>query len=177
MPENIDPEDPRDILWNESFRIFYDSYYEQILCEKLLRKWYMVDLLARILVALTASGSAIAAWAVWTINGFNWIWAVIAGISALLSVFHSVLNVPSRLKELSELRASYLMARADVQRLRFLMRLKPDFPVDSFAEDLTRVRRTYNEVDSKQVVDVFRTRSMEKHAQEELNAIIADEVE
>ena len=62
--------DPRDALWNESFRIFYDSFYEQLLAEKLLRKWYWTDLWSRLLVAITTSGSAIAVWAVWTFDGF-----------------------------------------------------------------------------------------------------------
>jgi hypothetical protein len=39
------------------------------------------------------------------------------------------------------------------------------------------LRRTYNEADTKQAVDVFRTRKLEVEAQTELDAIIASEVQ
>lgn len=179
MDEQLDPqpEDPRDVLWEEAFRIYYDTYFEQLICERLLSKWSVVDLVSRLLVAVTASGSAITAWAVWTLAGFSWVWAALAGISALLSVVHSVLNVPSRLKELTESRTAYLLARADAERMRLSMRLDPQFNVTTLAEDLSRLRRTYNEADAKQGFDVFRTRGLEVEAQKEVNAIMANEVQ
>lgn len=169
--------DPRDILWEVSYRIFYDSYYEQLLAERLLRKWYWADLWARLLVALTASGSAIAAWAVWGLAGFNLVWAVIAGIAALLSVVHSVLNVSIRLKELSENRASFLLIRTDTEALRRRIRLNPEFPLQKYTAEVERLGKMYADAESKLTVDVFRSRRLENSVQEQLNSLIADELQ
>ena len=169
--------DPRDILWDESFRLFYDAYYEQLRAEKLLRKWYWTDLWSRLVVAVSASGSAIAAWAVWGMAGFNIVWAVVAGVAALLSVIHTVLNVSNRLKELSESRAAFLLIRTDSESLRRRMRLNPTFPVTKYTASVERLGRMYAEAESNLPVDLFRTRRLENRVQEELNALIASEIQ
>ena len=169
--------DPRDILWEESFRVFYDAYYEQLLAEKLLRKWHWADLWSRLLVAVTASGSAIAAWAVWGLAGFNIVWAVVAGVAALFSVVHSVLNVSSRLKELSESRAAFLLIRTGAEAIRRRMRMNPKFTVAKFTTAIERLGKMYAEAESKLAVDVFRTRRLEFRVQDEVDSLIATELQ
>jgi hypothetical protein len=177
MSEPAQPDDPHEILWEESYTIFYDSYYEQLLAEKLLRSWYWVDVWSRLLVAVTASGSAIAAWAVWGQSGLNVVWAVVAGVAALVSVVHSVLNVSNRLKEVSETRAAFLLIRTDTEALRRRMRLNPDFPLNRYATEIERLGKMYADAESKLTVDVFRSRALENAVQVELNALIRDELQ
>jgi hypothetical protein len=50
--------DPRDELWNAAFNTYYDAYYEEIAADKMISRWQILDELTKVLVALTASGSA-----------------------------------------------------------------------------------------------------------------------
>jgi len=90
--------DARDELWTATFDTYYDAYYEELLAAALVRRWQRVDAFTKVLVALTASGSAVAGWTLWSQPGFKTSWTFIAGIAALLSILHSTLNVADRVK-------------------------------------------------------------------------------
>ncbi len=66
--------DARDIIWDKVFEVFYDSYYYEMLSNKLISKWLAIDEITKVLVAITTSGSAIAGWALWNKEGFQYIW-------------------------------------------------------------------------------------------------------
>jgi hypothetical protein len=173
-----DPSVQRDILWKESFRIFYDSYFEQLLAEHLLSRWYWVDLVSRWLVAITASGSAIAAWAVWAKEGFTIAWAIIAAVASLLSLSHSVLNVGSRMKELVEDRASFMILRTSAASLRRRMRLSPNFDVDKATAEIDQLSKIFSDAESKvNIQDIWRRRKLELRVQEQLNVLVQEELQ
>jgi hypothetical protein len=71
----------RDRLWEAVFETYYDAYYEEILSGDLIDRWQSFDEFAKIVIALTASGSAVSGWALWTQPGFRAVWAVLAGLA------------------------------------------------------------------------------------------------
>ncbi len=57
--------DQRDILWSSTYETYYDTYYAEILLEALIKKWMKLDVTTKIIVSITASGSAIVGWSLW----------------------------------------------------------------------------------------------------------------
>ena len=51
--------DTRDQIWNTIFDVYYDSYYYELLSNRMVAKWLKWDEFSRVLMAVTASGSAI----------------------------------------------------------------------------------------------------------------------
>ncbi len=81
--------DPRDELWRAAFDTYYDSYYEELLADRLINVWRRVDEVTRILAALTASTSAVTGWALWAQQYSRNVWAVLAGFAAVLTILHA----------------------------------------------------------------------------------------
>ena len=76
--------DPRDELWNASYETYYDAYYGEITADKVTTRWLKFDNFTKILVSLTASGSAISGWVLWNDPNFKYIWFALAGFGAFL---------------------------------------------------------------------------------------------
>ncbi len=58
--------DPRDQLWKVAFYTYYQAYYVEMLISALIDRWQIVDETTKVLVALTASGSVVSGWVLWT---------------------------------------------------------------------------------------------------------------
>lgn len=126
--------DPRDKLWEATYKTYYDCFKMEIASEKLIDRWQIFDELTKILVALTASGSAVAGWTMWNNPQLKVVWIVIAGIGAVLSVLHSTLDVQNRLKHWGEVKQLFATLGTDLKTFMFQMTFKPDFSVEEFTE-------------------------------------------
>lgn len=58
--------DQRDEIWTAAFYTYYDAYYEEICADRLTNRWQKLDEMTKVLVAFTASTSAVTGWALWT---------------------------------------------------------------------------------------------------------------
>ncbi|MBM3156539.1 MAG: hypothetical protein FJ004_04555 [Chloroflexi bacterium] len=92
-------EDPRDTLWNDAFYTYYDAYFEELLSDTLVQRWTRIDFIVKILVALTASGSAVAGWTLWEKPELKVVWGAISLIAAIASIFHTTALVDNFIKE------------------------------------------------------------------------------
>ena len=128
--------DPRDELWNATYDTLYFTYYNEILCDTLVRRWQITDDLTKVLVALTASGSAISGWALWSDQRFQFLWVGIAGFAALLSIVHSALGVPSRLKDWGDSKRRFASLRIELETFQYRMRVNPEFSTEEFMKEL-----------------------------------------
>ena len=106
--------DPRDELWNAIFETYYDALYNEILADKLIARWQIVDEFTKVIVALTASGSAIAGWSLWAQPGYQGLWECLAARAAVLSIVHASLSVAERLKDAGEIRRAFAGLRIDL---------------------------------------------------------------
>lgn len=130
-------------LWKAVFETYYDAFYNEVLADKLVNRWQIVDDVSKMLVAVTASGSAISGWALWNQPGYRLIWTGLAGFSAILGITHSSLGVANRLKDWGEIKRSFAMLRIELETLQY--RMKFDFKATNreFERQFIKHRRQY----------------------------------
>ncbi len=168
--------DPRDQLWEKTFQTYYDTYYEEVLAEKLIRRWQLVDEITKVLVALTVSGSAVSGWALWTTPQFKTGWAILAGIAAVLSIVNIALVVPNRLNEWNESKRAFSRLRVDLETLRYRMELDTDFSVEDFTTIFLAYRERYAECIQTRKEDILSTDRLRNKAQDELDTRVTEEI-
>ncbi len=167
--------DARDQLWNSSYRTYYASFFEELAADKMINRWQMIDEATRLLVALTASGSALSGWALWSEPKYRAIWAAIAGIGAILAIIHTTLGVPGRLKDWGDVKRTFANLRIQLETFHYRMAIDPQFDVKSFTDEFVIYRKQY--ADSIQIIrsDVLRTQKLVGTAQTELDRKLAKE--
>lgn len=169
--------DQRDALWEATFRVYYDVYYSEIVADELISRWQLVDDITKVLVALTASTSAVAGWTLWQQSEFKGIWAVIAGAGAIIAIVHAALSVPRRLKDWAETGSNFLSLRIDLETLRERMRLDPQFDIEALTNELMNCRKRYSEHKAREPHDFALTTAIANQSQSELNVRLASEIE
>src|SRR5260221_3626159 len=87
-------------LWNTVHNDHYACYYEDLTAESLVGRWRLVDTLTKFATALTASGSSVAAWALWATSKTGSItWAILSGLAALIALVHTSFSISDRMKD------------------------------------------------------------------------------
>ncbi len=170
-------EHQRDEIWNASFDTFYDSYYEEIAADLVVNRWQYVDETAKVLVALTVSGSAVSGWVLWNQPYFQTGWAILAGFAAVLAIVHATLGVPGRLGDLGDMRRYFGSLRIDLETFRQRMKIDPRFPVEEFTGEFVEYRRRYAEGMQRRKNDILITDGIQTSAQNQLNDRLGDMIE
>lgn len=168
--------DERDELWNATFEVFYDSFYEELASEALIHRWQIVDDLTKVLVALTASGSALAGWTLWDAPGLRFVWSTLAGLAAALAIVHAALGIPGRLKNWTETKQCFIALRVDIDTFRALMRIEPDFSLSEFTSRFVGLRGSYKNAITRVNDDALRTQGLRVKVQNQLNARLCSEI-
>lgn len=166
--------DSRDQLWEATFDTYYDAYYAELLADALIRRWQWVDDINRVIVAVTASGSAIAGWTLWNTNYGKTVWGIFAGFAAVLSIIHAALRVPERLKGIGELQGNNTALRSDLETYRYLMKINPNFPIDEFTRKFEEYRNRL--ASGVKMNDILLTLGLKMKVKGELNSLLKDEV-
>jgi hypothetical protein len=169
--------DSRDELWKAIWRAYYDAYFGELLSSKLISRWQIADDVSKVLVALTASSSAVAGWALWQRPEFKDIWTALASFSALLAIVHVALSVPRRVKDWGESWNAFLSLRIDLETLRERIRLDPDFDVRILTDELLTCRKRYSEAKAREPHDFLLSPALEKKTQDELNIRLDNDIQ
>jgi hypothetical protein len=156
----------RSFYWKNIWPIYYDSYFNERLAEALVQRWKRFDTAANALVSLTASGSAVAGWALWGTASGKAVWAMIAGFAALVSVLHSSMRATTRLKEQEQVRQNFCALRLDADNFRTGLALGVSDETQKKFEQLTRRFATYRKDGSS---DISETRRFRIKIQRQLN--------
>ena len=175
MPEPPNEQRNRDSLWDSAFSTYYHSYYQELTAAALLQRWERVDEVAKILVALTASGSAVAGFTLWQTEEFKVLWSTIAGLVAVVSIIHSVMNVSNRLSSLGDVKRIFATLRIELETFRHEMSIQPDFPVDTFNARFFEFRQRYQKAFILVKNDTLRTNKLSNNVQDALNKAIQSE--
>ncbi len=170
------PTDPRDELWEASFDTYYVVHYEELLADRLIDSWQKVDEITKVLVALTASGSAVSGWALWAEPHFRRIWVIMASIAAVLSIVHTALSVPGRLKDHGETKRRFASLRTDLETFRYRMRIDANFPIEEFTQEFVEYRRRFSDSVQLRKNDILRTNRLENKVQKQLDIRLEDQV-
>jgi hypothetical protein len=160
---------PLDRLFKETFATYYDAHFYEIEAEMLAQKWQRVDEVVKVIVAVTASGSAVASWAIWQKPGLQMLWAILSGIAALAAIIHATLGVPGRLKDWIEIRGFFLVLRNDLQILRQRMRAAPNLPIETIQSDYEALRKRFAEGEAKIKSDILLSTRLRVAAQQQLD--------
>lgn len=164
----------RDIIWDKIFDVYYDSYWVEILSEKLINIWQKVDDTNKVLVALTASGSVVSGWALWENPTFKYIWIILAGFAALLSIIHASLGVANRIKDWTEIKRQFALLRIDLEMQRAKMEMNYEFNENEFEDIYVTTMKKYAEQYANLRNDILKSKRLQVNAQNELNKRIAN---
>lgn len=83
-----------------------------------LQKFERVNFWSEILVAATASSSALAGLAFWDTQAGNSIWKVLLALAALVTISKPLLNLTKKIRSYEELLAAYRLLTHDLKNLR-----------------------------------------------------------
>ena len=169
--------DPRDKMWSISFKYFFDCYFEELIADRLLQRWGFVDEWTKWIVVITASSSAVAGWAAWSMSGFDNVWVFLTSIAAISSITHASLTIPERIKRWEGTKKSFVPLRLNFQALREDMSVDPRFDMAVFQKRLDDLRNEYKRLMSDLGPEPLRTKRLETKVYSELNSLIEDQLE
>lgn len=150
------------------FETFYDAYYQELASEKLIERWERIDIITALLVAVTASGSAVAGWAFWNIPTFKHAWAIIAGVASIASIIHGVIKVPTRVKEQEELRRIFSELRVDIETFWQQLRIG-SIDNNKLNDKYEKLRERLSQCIGRTHPDIAYTTKLREKIQEHLN--------
>jgi hypothetical protein len=148
---------------------FYKVYYAESLANSLVKSWQRWDEIAKFVIAITATTSAVSGWTLWNLPQFKIIWSIIAGSGAVFAILHTNLKVPDRLKDLISV-AQYLKGlRINLETFRYKMEVDPNFAIEEFNDEFLGYREQYLEGFLRLKHDLLITKRRRIKVQEEVN--------
>jgi len=163
-------QDALNSYWEPGYRTLYDAYFRELSAAALVRRWQWIDAVIRFLVALTASGSVIAGWALWSSLQGKMVWGMIAGVASLASIAHGIVAVPGRMKDQEELRRGFSELRVDLET--FLQELVIDLPNDEAKTRYNKLRERLAHWIARTPDDVGLTGGLGQTVERHLNDIL-----
>ena len=169
---------PREELWIASFDTYYDCFFEELIADDLITFWSRLDGVTKVLVAVTASGSAISGWAFWNQHTGKLLWGILSGAAAVLSLIDTKLNIPTRIKAHTEDKRRFAGLRTELETFRYSMKIQRDtFDVNSYTKEFLKYRSRYSHSVSEVGNDIARTRRREVKVQnKELNVRLKNDL-
>ncbi len=164
----------RDQLWKVSSETFYKVYYAESLTNSLIKSRQRWDEIAKCVIAITATSSAVSGWALWNLPKFRIAWAIFAGLGAVCAILHPTLKVPDRLKDLISVEQHLKGLRINLETFRHKMEFDPNFAIAEFKDEFLGYRKQYSEDFQRLKNDMFLTRRRKTKVQEEVNVELQD---
>lgn len=161
-------------LWQDSFELLYQATFQQFASIRLSGRWHSIDTLTAFFVTGTASGSAIAGWALWSSPGGKLAWVGIAGLASLLSLTHAVLQVPSKIKLQDDLKGLFGDLRLDVQTFR--QNLRNGTPPSTALDSYNMLRSRYKEAMKNAPASITFTTRLRQNIQTAVNHELDSEI-
>ena len=164
----------RDRLWKVSSETFYKVYYAESLTNFLIKSWQRWDTIAKCIIAITATTSAVSGWALWNLPTFKIGWSIFAGLGAVFAILHTNLKVPDRLKDLVSVVQHLKGLCINLETFRYKMELDPNFVIEEFNDEFLEYREQYLEGFLRLKNDLFLTKRRRTKVQEEVNVELQD---
>ena len=162
-------EDAFKALWDASFDTYYDCFYYEAVSDRLVNRWQLADDVTKVLVAVTASGSALSGWTLWSHPGYKVVWVTLAGFAAGLAIVHTTLAVTFRLRDWGEIKRGFASLRVELETLRYRMEFDADAETTDLRRDFVQARGRYRDVVLRLRNDSLLTRRLKVSAQEEVD--------
>jgi len=163
--DNTMPDDVRDRIWTASWNTKYDALYQAFFSLEMTTRWQRFSEVTSLLVAVTASGSAVSALTLWQDDGFKWIWQAVASSAAVIAIASTVLGADGRVRAWSESYSHFIQLYHDLESLELSMTMNPSFNVEEMRAALERHRQTYRSGLTVIPSDIFVTRRIQERSQ------------
>jgi hypothetical protein len=151
----------KDELWDSAWNAYYDAYYYEIFISSVAHRWEMFDIISKIIIAITASGSAIAGWELWGEEGYKVVWISIAGAASIISIIHAALQVQQKLETQTKLSSNFTNLRIEFETLREQMGIFPDFEIVEYNKKFLQLKAKLKINTSNYKPDIFSTKSLQ----------------
>ncbi|WP_229767741.1 hypothetical protein, partial [Vibrio cholerae] len=151
----------REEVWSSAWNAYYDAYYYEIMISSLGQRWELLDTISKVLIALTASGSAIAGWELWGKDGYKVVWLALAGGASLLSIVHAALQVQQKLEFHTKLASNFTNLRIELETFREQMGIFPEFDVTEFNKEFLKLKAKLKLNTSNYKPDVLATSGLQ----------------
>ena len=162
----------RDQLWKDAYLKWYDAYFNENVANRLVSRWQAFNDPAKLIIAVTASGSVIAGWTLWNQPGYKTFWIILAGIGALLSVISSSLTISERIKDWTNTKSDFASVRLQVEILMTRMRLTPEFDIAEASKSLENITTRFSEAVNRMRNDFLHTDRLDNLCKNELDQLI-----
>lgn len=86
-------------LWSEIWCQYYQVCLQDFVLNRLVTRWFHIDIIFRYVIAITASGSAISGWILWQYPTGKTAWAILSSFSALISTFTIAIPVSNLIRD------------------------------------------------------------------------------
>jgi hypothetical protein len=147
----------------------YACFYEEAVADYLVSRWRLLDTLSKFLTAFSASGSTVAAWAVWSSSDSGKAaWAVASGLTAIIALVHMSLGISDRIKEDTLIFSTFQQLRLDLEIMKKKMRLGNKGLTD-YLNDYMDITSKFGKAYSLKRPDFFLTRKREEKIQADIN--------
>ena len=127
------------------FSLYCNSRLQECGADALVNRWQRVDELTKVLVALTATGSAVSGWALWQQGSFRAAWAVLAGLTAALAIVHTALGVAARVADWGRLKQYFVNLRLDLESFATRTAIGEGLSSDEWRRQLMVYRERYKQ--------------------------------
>lgn len=160
----------KETLLKHGFTTFYEAYFQELSSQELVSRWQVIDMTTAFLIAVTASGSAVAGWALWTAPAGKFSWAVIAGITPVASIIHGVMGVPRQVKEQEDFRRRFCVIRVDGET--YLQQLDAGLDEERARTALDELRKRLAQAVADVSPSVIFTKRFRRKIQGQLNELL-----
>lgn len=147
-------------------RLMYNAYMQEAISDALLDFWSRFDAISSVLIAVTATGSTVAGWAVWQTQRGVVLWAILSGVASVLSVLSGTLQIPGRVKSQNELSAAFRDVGTRAEALYDVIR---SLTAKQIENQLAIVEKEYRDILKRTSRDIVMTRAWRTRLQLALN--------
>jgi hypothetical protein len=158
-------------LWASVHETLYNTHYEEFVLEALVERWERASTVCRIVITITAPGSAISGWALWSVPAFRYVWAFIAGIGAVFAVLEAVLSMNDRIKEQTILLTEFRGLRTDIETFKTEMSIKALPGLQDYKTEFLALRARYSKATSRLRNDLWYTQHVQSISQSRLDLV------
>lgn len=159
----------REELWNSAWNAYYDAYYFEIYISSIASRWELLDIVSKIVISSTVSGSAIAGWQLWGQEGYKTIWAIIAGFASIMSIVHAALQVSNKIESNTKLASNFTNLRIELETFREQMGIFPEFEVDTYNKEFLQLKSKLKSNTTSYKPDLLATNALQEKSQQKLN--------
>lgn len=167
----------RQQYWQELWKLYYSVYFHELVDATVGNRLSWAVKISDFVFGATASGSAIAAWAVWNEAAFQPVWGALSGAAGFLAIVMPIIGIRDLAKNYS---ASLILARRLRLRIEFYraeLNIREDWDKAALLSKLNGFQGQYEEFILQRPADsFFETKAVVESCQKRLNVILKDEL-